>query len=510
MAKKSIGDLHATVTADAVQFVSEFKRADNEAKRSAASIKKTLAQQFGDEIGKTGKKFALGFLGAAALGAVIGEVKSVSAEINNIPAVPQDTIDSINRMNYEFSLTRRQIDSLAAVALGLFADLGTRIGIELGRLVYGSEAADAALKGLNDEAARFARLNFDKEIAQLSYEFERLKNANLGSSTDALEKEGEVLRKLTTSGVLDLSKYTNAKLQALQEEIGLRGGVTPGIQQAAAIQAKKNEIAVQQELNKETAKYTAIVTAGIELADQDRMSLLSTNEQLDILKTRLEFVRKEREANAKNVIGGASSVDDLKALGESEKLIADLQHRIFQLTHSARTAAQEIRDSFAGAFDSLGAEIADFAIDGEFQLSNFTDVVSKEVISTFAKLSLINPLLNGLFGQTQGWQKRPAFFADGGRPPIGKTSIIGEEGPELFVPDTAGTIIPNHALAGVGAAGGGGSTIINADLRGASVDAVMRLEAYVRSIDGTLERRAIGAVANERKRGGGMGRVLGA
>lgn len=36
-------------------------------------------------------------------------------------------------------------------------------------------------------------------------------------------------------------------------------------------------------------------------------------------------------------------------------------------------------------------------------------------------------------------------FADGGDPPVGKVSIIGERGPELFVPRTAGTIIPNHA-----------------------------------------------------------------
>lgn len=39
-------------------------------------------------------------------------------------------------------------------------------------------------------------------------------------------------------------------------------------------------------------------------------------------------------------------------------------------------------------------------------------------------------------------------FANGGRPPLGKASLVGERGPELFVPDQAGTIIPNHALGG--------------------------------------------------------------
>ena len=39
-------------------------------------------------------------------------------------------------------------------------------------------------------------------------------------------------------------------------------------------------------------------------------------------------------------------------------------------------------------------------------------------------------------------------FADGGRPPVGKASIVGERGPELFVPSTAGTIIPNNQIGG--------------------------------------------------------------
>jgi len=37
-------------------------------------------------------------------------------------------------------------------------------------------------------------------------------------------------------------------------------------------------------------------------------------------------------------------------------------------------------------------------------------------------------------------------FADGGSPPIGKASLVGERGAELFIPKTAGTIIPNNQL----------------------------------------------------------------
>ena len=40
------------------------------------------------------------------------------------------------------------------------------------------------------------------------------------------------------------------------------------------------------------------------------------------------------------------------------------------------------------------------------------------------------------------------FFHSGGRPPVGKASIVGERGAELFVPDSAGTIVPNDQLGG--------------------------------------------------------------
>ena len=55
-------------------------------------------------------------------------------------------------------------------------------------------------------------------------------------------------------------------------------------------------------------------------------------------------------------------------------------------------------------------------------------------------------------------------FANGGRPPVGRASIVGERGPELFVPDRAGTIIPNNQL------GGGTNIVVNVDASGSSVE----------------------------------------
>jgi len=44
--------------------------------------------------------------------------------------------------------------------------------------------------------------------------------------------------------------------------------------------------------------------------------------------------------------------------------------------------------------------------------------------------------------------KKLLGFAGGGRPPMGVASLVGEEGPELFVPDTPGSIVPNGGMGG--------------------------------------------------------------
>jgi len=58
--------------------------------------------------------------------------------------------------------------------------------------------------------------------------------------------------------------------------------------------------------------------------------------------------------------------------------------------------------------------------------------VNVVAVSPLAFTNGLFSVLGNLFG-----------FADGGRPPLGRPSIVGERGPELFIPDQAGRIMPN-------------------------------------------------------------------
>lgn len=84
--------------------------------------------------------------------------------------------------------------------------------------------------------------------------------------------------------------------------------------------------------------------------------------------------------------------------------------------------------------------------------------------------------LAGLFG---------GAYADGGRPPMGRVSLVGERGPELFVPDAAGTIIPNHAL-------GGGAPNFYISMPNASAETVMMVRREIANAAPALVAAASG------------------
>ena len=126
-----------------------------------------------------------------------------------------------------------------------------------------------------------------------------------------------------------------------------------------------------------------------------------------------------------------------------------------EVTKEAKTAAEELGMTFASAFEDAivqGESLRD-TLQGLLQdiLRISTRKLVTEPLSTMFSdllkgsggsggniLSSLGSLISSGFGSVFG-----GFFAAGGRPQLGKVSVVGENGPELFVPDSAGTILPN-------------------------------------------------------------------
>ena len=145
------------------------------------------------------------------------------------------------------------------------------------------------------------------------------------------------------------------------------------------------------------------------------------------------------------------------------------QDKLREAIAAQKTQYDELNETFrTGIVDS----ILD-AVDGTKSLADGLAGVLKQMARLILQQQLMNALKGfNLFGPgpspTEGFgpevkTSNIKFFANGGRPPVGRPSIVGERGPELFVPDRAGTIIPNHAM-------GGANVTVNVDASGSSVE----------------------------------------
>jgi lambda family phage tail tape measure protein len=91
---------------------------------------------------------------------------------------------------------------------------------------------------------------------------------------------------------------------------------------------------------------------------------------------------------------------------------------------------------------------------------------SSNSAATAAANAMPGDALDNLINLQGGWGTMLGF-ANGGDPPVGRVSMVGERGPELFIPRQAGTIIPNNVLRG---GGGGGGNVINLNFQPGQVD----------------------------------------
>lgn len=148
---------------------------------------------------------------------------------------------------------------------------------------------------------------------------------------------------------------------------------------------------------------------------------------------------------------------------------------------SARDAGTQIRDFAKNTFQSMEDAFVKFATTGKISFSDLINSIIADIARMYAKqatVSLFDFLfklggeslssgLGSIFGSSSassasssgvGFKYDASKFASGlqfkasGGPVTGKSAyIVGEQGPELFVPNTSGTIIPNNQL---GTAGG--------------------------------------------------------
>ena len=105
--------------------------------------------------------------------------------------------------------------------------------------------------------------------------------------------------------------------------------------------------------------------------------------------------------------------------------------------------AKQVFDTMTKGFEDA---IVNFVKTGKL---SFKDLINSMIeLLVRSQLQKLMASIFGSMGGGAGGIGKIFGFADGGRPPINKPSVVGEKGPELFVPNTAGRVIPNDQLGG--------------------------------------------------------------
>ena len=245
------------------------------------------------------------------------------------------------------------------------------------------------------------------------------------------------------------------KLQQVQSSI--TRGDKP--EKALAIERKRVEI------NKVDRKL-AIERAELKLVERDGNER-EKQAQIEKIKN-LELERQLIIAIANERINAADPA--ISRMDELNRKMRDLNDTTLQSVNLSKAMGESFEESFKGiikgtmtvqdAFRNMLNKIADFFIDTAAQLA--ATQLQKGVLGLFSNLfNFSTTPLNDI-------QSTPRLAANGGPAGMRKPFIVGERGPELFVPNQSGNIIPNHDLAGIG--GGGTNIVVNVDASGSSVE----------------------------------------
>ena len=180
-------------------------------------------------------------------------------------------------------------------------------------------------------------------------------------------------------------------------------------------------------------------------------------------------------------------------------------------------AMARIGEEVEGLSSSFSTDLTNALMEGENALEsfkNFAQNIVSAVISAFMELLVIQPIVDAILGMFQisapkGGVKpsgsSPVTKAGGGTIQGGRATLVGERGPEIFVPNTGGTIMNN--MNSKNAMGGGGTTIINQSINFAT-GVVPTVRAEVMKMMPQIAEVTKGAVAESAMRGGNFRRAL--
>ena len=307
----------------------------------------------------------------------------------------------------------------------------------------------------------------------------------LDEQSDALKEAEKELEKYSDK-LDDLTSDTLTSLFSAQENLNKSLLDTDA-------KYNKDKIGLVQEGNDEIAQV--IVDAQNDLVEADKNYNEAETEEdkkkySDQIGGLLSFLAKHKdtqiqfgdEIQAIKDFQALDEIEQIKSLNAEKLLLADEEHKT-EMTR-IEDDFEEMKELTLSKWQELYEELRD---SGATQLMGDLFGMAQSLGTT---INTQQATLVGPGGDkrtvTSGSNEAQTLFglgykllAKGGNLNSGEPAIVGEEGPEMFIPKTAGTVVPNDQM--------GGKTI-NVDLRGAVVRDEQDLDSIINAVKQSLDR----------------------
>ena len=332
-----------------------------------------------------------------------------------------------------------------------------------------------------------------KDFAKGQYETYRAASLTNDAKTRQLGLEGEILGlqeegKLSALNIFQLNEdilrnaYNyNEALKTLDEQ-RRKNLITVGQQtklekEAADIRIKSDELAYQAL----EARQRAFISGQKQIIGQDarRLELFNSTATLsDRERKNAEAIFQINEERQKQLLG-LQSLNDPILRASKEKEINDIYDERIKSTQRQQEADKSLMDNFASGWERSYANYVESSKNAFEKASSLFNKVTKSMEDTLLNFfktgklgwkdfvqTIIDELMRsqiqqlvakimapsvgrvGGSGGLLGGAIIPGILAGGGPAAANTPYIVGERGPELFVPASNGTMVPNSGIGG--------------------------------------------------------------
>jgi hypothetical protein len=288
-----------------------------------------------------------------------------------------------------------------------------------------------------------------------------------------------------------------SRIPDLNAEIGLQERLLTLNNQIAQAKRDENpvrEAALQMEvaMEQQAAKRAIIDAKRIPEAEkilEKQLLELQTDQQILDIQNRLRDIRAAEAQRVEDTVSGLQNEGALlQARLDGNEAEVALKQKIAEATkgmgvedakrvedliraNALLTEQNKIADQMKQIYGQIGMSIKTGVVDAISAAVDGTKSLAEVASNTLRNIAkqLLNIGVNfALFGTASGTGVGGGllgglFRADGGPVKGNSPYIVGERGPELFVPRSSGTVVPNHAM-------GGATVNVAVDASGSSVE----------------------------------------